>query len=267
LLVGVDEDRRLEKFWAEHRVSDVCESLGTLDLLGVTAPNFSHFKDMSRFQILRNRKRILLSAERFSKAGVRVSPHLNAITAGDWEFWLGFLREHPEVTTVTMEFQTGARADEDFGRQAFECLLAMRQKLGREIHPLLVGAGRFFKSARGSFDSFSIIDSQPFMQAVSRQVLGLDSSGRLVWKSAPTAQRAPLDDLIETNLVHYPDKLGAGAEETTERPREDPNQLELFCATSTPYFTAQPSAAGISEMNSAATVRCHSSKVSHSPAV
>src|SRR5207248_2056019 len=93
ILVGVDEDAPLERFWHHHRVHSVCEALAKLSL-EVTIPNYSFFTCVPRFQILRNRKRILLAAERLSRAGVRVAIHLNAITKADWAFWLTFLREH-----------------------------------------------------------------------------------------------------------------------------------------------------------------------------
>ena len=93
LLTGVDVDGPLETFWAEHRVSDVCKALTELDVIGVTIPNYSFFTDGPRFQILRNRKRILLVAERLSAAGVPVSLHIHGNTPRDWDFWLNFLKD------------------------------------------------------------------------------------------------------------------------------------------------------------------------------
>ena len=151
LLVGVDNDGPLENFWAEHRMHPVCEELADLGLLGVTVPNFSYFTCVPRFQVLRNRKRMLLVAERLSNAGVRVSPHFNANSDGDWQFWLGFLREHPEVETVTMEFQTGARADATVGREAFDQLVALQEKL--EKHESYIHSDAFHELlASGIFD-------------------------------------------------------------------------------------------------------------------
>ena len=240
LLVGVDDDAPIENFWAEHRISGVCEALAKLDLLGVTVPNFSHFTCVPRFQILRNRKRILLSAERLSNAGVKVSPHLHGITNKDWDFWFGFLKEHSEVTVVTMEFQTGARADSEVGRKDFEQLLECQNRLGRPLHPLLVGAARFYKEAKQGFRSFTIIDSQPFMQAINRQILTTDSSGRFFWKVSPKSKDAPLEELIETNILYYLDKLNGVSSEELGYQTQNPNQAELDWLTSTPYLTAQP---------------------------
>jgi hypothetical protein len=241
LLVGVDHDGPLENFWAEHRLHPVGERLADLGLLGVTVPNFSYFTCVPRFQILRNRKRILLAAERLSGAGVRVSPHLNANSEGDWLFWLGFLRDHPEVTTVTMEFQTGSRTNAAVGREAFDQLVALQDRLCRPLHPLLVGAARYYKEAQAKFGAFTVIDSQPFMQAVSRQVLAFEGS-RYFWKSTPTPMGAPLDDLIETNILYYEDKLSAGSDDEIECPAADPKQTEWPLETSKPYLTVKPQA-------------------------
>jgi hypothetical protein len=259
LLVGVDDDAPLEKFWAEHLVTNVCRALAGLDIIGVTVPNFSYFTCVPRFQILRNRKRILLTAERLSSAGVKVSPHLNGNTPADWDFWLRFLREHPEVETATVEFQTGARADGDVGKETFESLVLLLEKLGRPLHLFLVGAGRFAKEAWERIESFSIVDSQPFMQALARQVLSSSVSGGWEWSHSPTAPGAHLDDLVETNLVHYPEKLFALPGVGSNCPSVIPNQDEFDWQTSSPYLTAQPSAPVIPEMNLEATSPSHAS--------
>lgn len=241
LLVGVDLDAPIENFWEAHRLPGVLESIRDLGVIGVTVPNFSYFTCVPRFQIMRNWKRILLSAERLSAAGIHVAPHLNANTPGDWEAAYEFLRDHPEVSVVTMEFQTGTRANGEVGQEAFNELVRLQSRLGRALHPLLVGAARFYLEAKKHFATFTVIDSQPFMQAISRQVLTVDVEGRHVWTERPTPEGAPLDDLIETNMLLYPDKLNSGCQDAaTVVPAVDPRQVELTLTTSIPYLTAQP---------------------------
>jgi hypothetical protein len=252
LLVGVDEDAPLEQFWAEHQVHKVGKAIARLGVLGVTVPNFSYFTCVPRFQILRNRKRILLSAERLSGAGVPISIHINANCQGDWDFWKDFMLDHPEVSVITMEFQTGTRLNEQVGREAFGELIALRDKIGRQIHPLLVGGGRYYRQAEANFGSFTVIDSQPFMQALARQVFAPDETGHFRWKSQPTARGAPIDDLLELTLRFYEEKLLAAENNGALISREDPNQLSLDGIISTPYLTAQPHERGISERNSGA---------------
>jgi len=243
LLVGVDDDGPLETFWSEHRIHNISDALANLDLLGVTSPNFSFFTCVPRFQILRNRKRILLSSERLSNAGVRVAVHLNANTLGDWKFWGDFLKEHSECAVVTMEFQTGARALEEIGREAFDQLFRLQNSVGRPIHPILVGAGRYYREAMEKFDSFTVIDSQPFLQTVSRQILVRSMSGRYSWKESPTEFDGHLDELLNANLHQYEGKLlAATSDDESVEPLPDPRQLLLDGMISTPYLTAQPEA-------------------------
>lgn len=238
LLVGVDPDPPLESFWAEHRIQHIGESLAQLDLLGVTVPNFSFFTCVPRFQIMRNRKRILLSAERLSAAGVPVAVHLNAYTKGDWDFWLGYLRDHPECETVALEFQTGYRTDEE-GQAAFESLVSLRNQLGRRIHPILVGCGRFYKDASKEFASFTVIDSQPFMQTIARQVLRPSENGRFVWQHSPTLANETLGGLFDHNVRCYETKFLTEVDNEMLEQSEDSNQQELDF-TSTPYLTDHP---------------------------
>jgi hypothetical protein len=243
LLVGVDRDARLEAFWANHRIFKVGRALAKLGLLGVTVPNFSFFTCTPRFQILRNRKRILLVAERLSDAGVPVSPHLNANTEADWDFWLEFLREHPEVLTVTMEFQTGCLENETVGREAFNQLIALKQGLNRPLHVFLVGGGRYYQEARQRFGGcFSVIDSQPFMQTLARNRLVKNLAGNFEWQESLTDEKAALDDLFEWNVKSYPEKLSANSVRSVVPPAPEVDQFMLEFSTSTPYLTAQPSA-------------------------
>jgi hypothetical protein len=242
LLVGVDDDAPLENFWAEHRVQPVCAGIADLGVLGVTAPNYSYFTCVPRFQVMRNRKRMLLAAESLSAAGVNVAPHFNANTDWDWHFWFEFLREHPEVSAVSMEFQTGSLANRSVGQDAFDQLVRLQDSLGRPLHPLLVGAARHYREAQERFASFTVIDSRPYMQTVNRQVLSLAGNGRYFWEAFPTPRGAPLDDLLETNLLRYEDKLSSDSKEDTQFPLTDPRQGDLYLDTSIPYLTAQPQA-------------------------
>lgn len=223
LLVGVDKDRPLESFWHHHQTHRVCESLAQLGL-EVTIPNYSFFTCVPRFQILRNRKRILLVAERLSQAGVRVAIHLNALTKSDWTFWVDFLREHTEVTTVTLEFQTGPLADHACGQRVFDELDDLIDRVGRPLHILLVGAARFYTQARERRWNFTIIDSEPYMFAQHRRVLEKNKSGNYALRFIPTTPGAPVYHLFEANLKVYEKALIAGTVSPRELPKEDPNQ-------------------------------------------
>lgn len=223
ILVGVDEDPPLESFWQHHRTHNVCQALGRLGL-EVTIPNYSFFTDVPRFQILRNRKRLLLVAERLSQAGVRVALHINAITKADWAFWIAFLLEHTEVTTVALEFQTGPLANHAVGQKAFDELNELIVRVGRPLHILLVGAARFYAKARERRWQFTIIDSEPFMFAQHRHILEKQKTGNFARRFVPTTPGAPVYHLFEANLRVYEKALIAGSVSPQELPKEDPYQ-------------------------------------------
>lgn len=228
LLVGVDHDAPLETLWAELDQPGVCESIARLGL-EVTVPNYSFFTDVPRFQILRNFKRILLTAERLSQAEVRVSLHINAITTGDWARFRSFLQEHSEVSSITLEFQTGARIDKAFGDGTFDELVRLVNRLSRPLHCILVGAGRYYRSAHQRLKNFTIIDSVPFMHAQARKFLLKTSSGRFTWRSIRTNKNAPLHSLFETTLRNYEKKLSADGRELAGHQPADPKQHLLLC--------------------------------------
>lgn len=228
ILVGVDVDAPLERFWQHHRTQAVCAALARLGL-EVTIPNYSFFTCVPRFQILRNRKRILLVAERLSQAGVRVALHLNAITPADWAFWLAFLREHTEVSTVALEFQTGPLANHATGQQAMDDLDNLIDRVGRPLHILLIGAARFSHQARKRRWNFTVIDSVPFMYSQKRQLLSKARSGSFDLRQYPTQNGAPLHQLFEANLTAYEQMLKDGIDTPRELPTEHPNQVPLLC--------------------------------------
>jgi hypothetical protein len=227
LLIGVAHDPPLETFWAKHSTNGVCRSLARLGLES-TVPNFSFFTCVPRFQILRNRKRILLTAARLSEAGVRVSPHLNANTPGDWAFWLKFLEQHPEVATVTMEFQTGARRDKAFGDEAFNSLASTVKTLGRPIHCLLVGAARYYKAACDHLSAFTVIDSVPFMYAQKRHVLVKTAASQYVLRPVQTQKLASLQALFESTLQHYEAMLSKSPGKPRSLPKQCSAQAEFL---------------------------------------
>ncbi len=236
ILSGVAIDRRIERFWAEHRKHGIATQLARLNLSGVTTPNFSFFTDVTRFQILRNRKRLMLVNERLSEAGVPVAPHLNAITDRDWEFWEEMLQDHQNVSVVTLEFQTGYAASAD-GTDAILRVADLQQKLGRLIHPILVGGAKHYLEAQKYFTRFTVIDSRPFMEAQNRRTLTATETGGFRWRKTPTAIGKPVDELLRVNLALYLEKLKAPIPEK-EEVEFDTGQMDLF--DSTPYFTAQP---------------------------
>jgi hypothetical protein len=258
VLCGVDHDPPLETFWAKHSLPGVLDAIAALDL-DVSVPNFSFFTCVTGFQILRNRKRTLLCAERLSQAGIRVSLHLNANTDAHWAFWLNFLSQHSEVTCVTVEFQTGALLNQEFGRYTFDHIVQLQNQLGRPLHFLLVGAARFYSRAVAELRFFSVLDSRPFICATKRKMLVRTGKGDHVWQAYPTRQGSSLAPLFEHNLKFYRRMLKRGLDKPEPEPEEKgqlkfsfsprlhtlrPTRLPSGSRSRTPLPRSQPTRAG-----------------------
>jgi hypothetical protein len=179
---------------------NLAAQLARLRAAAIIAPNFSFFiGDVPRTHTLYNRKRICLAAQKLSDAGCRVILPLNAVTANDWDFWYGVLRDNPSITYVAKEFQTGLSGP-ILGGTAIKRLAEMQDRLRRSLHPVALGAYNFRRELRQHFNSHTIIDSRPFMLTVSRRQTTRAPSGRYVDAFTPTSSGQPLDHLLNHNI-------------------------------------------------------------------
>ena len=167
VLRGVDEDESLERYWASRKRDALVERLQSLGPLLVIAPNFSHFGDVPRTDNLWNRRRQLLCIEEMAEVGMNVVPHLNDIVRGDWEFWHSYLRDNPSIRIVAKEFQTRCRNRVE-GKRAISNLAELQQRLGRELHPIIVGGAQFTETLVEEFRRFTILDSRAIIGAFNR---------------------------------------------------------------------------------------------------
>lgn len=206
LITSIAYDNFLEQYWRYARHHRAHEELAKLDLVGMTVPNFSYFTDAPRTHILYNRRRAMLAAERISDEGVGVIPHLNALTPADWNFWVEMLRAQPQLNFVCKEFQTGL-AQQDAAENAIHQLAMVQDRIGRDLHPLLLGAARFVPLIARYFKRFTIIDSRPFISAVKRQKFCYSSSGTHTWEKYPTPVGAKIDALVSHNVEAYTDYI------------------------------------------------------------
>jgi hypothetical protein len=116
----------------------------------------------------------------------------------DWDFHESFLRAHPEVDQIALEFQTGlARLDR--AALVFERLAAIQDRLQRRLHLFAIGASRYRTELPKRFDTFTILDSMPFMKAVKRRAAG-PIRRRVAWDRAPDEDVA---DLVLHNVARY----------------------------------------------------------------
>lgn len=176
MLVSVAEDRHIEAYWAMRRVRDLAQHIVKLDFAAVTVPNYSFFTDAPRTDILFNRKRMMIVAEELSAAGQAVIPHLQAITAADWRFWEELLSQQP-IAYVAKEFQTGLRVRER-GLAAIEALRRTQDRIGRALHPVVIGGAQYNADFAQQFASHTIVDSHAFMTTVKRKAFTI-VDGRL----------------------------------------------------------------------------------------
>jgi len=205
ILVGPGKDRGIETYWRMHRVGDVANALARLEISVAIAPNYSMFLEDPRPQHLHNRKRSLIVAKTWSAAGLPVAIYPQAVTRADWEFHESFLRAHPEVSQVALEFQTGL-ANPERAASAFENFSRIQDRLGRRLHLFAIGASCYRDQLRKRFDSFTILDSTPFMKAMKRRAVA-GVGRRIGWERALGEDVA---NLVLHNVGRYVDWLGRG---------------------------------------------------------
>jgi Domain of unknown function (DUF4417) len=201
ILRGTAKDPPLERYWKYRRRDDAPRMMASLGVSLVVGPNFSHFLDVPRTDNLFNRKRQLICLGEMASAGLNPVPHLSAVMPGDWSFWKDYLRSNPSIRHVAVEFQTGNKRGAE-GTKAVRRLSRLQDQLGRNLHPILIGAAQFLTRVACEFDNFTLIDSTPFMKAVKRMSFDDSKAGR-AWVEERTSPGEPIDSLIAQNIVGY----------------------------------------------------------------
>lgn len=196
LLLSIGKDNRLEHHWRYSESRRLPEYLASLGVSHITAPNFSFALNDPRPEHLVNRSRSLREAERFTAAGLSVVPHVNAFNQTDWDYWRAFLKDHPHLSMIVQEFQTGL-AVRNKARWHIWQLMNIEQSLGRGFRLIAVGGRRHLPLLVG-LSGVTIIDGNPFLKTHVRQRL---VDGR--WIKHATAEGAPLDTLLEENVAAY----------------------------------------------------------------
>jgi len=199
ILLSIAKDDRLERYWQYEDSSRLPEQLANLRIEYVTAPNYSFPLNVPRPDHLLNRMRSLRSAERLSAAGIKVIPHLNSFNETDWKFWRDFLKDHPHINIVALEFQTGLASPRKAAWHVCQ-LYNIQESLGRKLH-LIAVAGRRHLPLLAGFSNLTIIDSAPFVRACKRR-LRLDLMDNK-WVVNKTVPGSPVDDLLRHNVSTY----------------------------------------------------------------
>lgn len=202
ILRGTAKDRFLERYWEYRKTDDVAGQVARLNVSLFIGPNYSHFLDVPRSDLLYNRKRQLLCLAELSQAGVPVAPNLSAVMPADWDFWSAFLRDSPQLVHVAVNFQTGYRSRTE-GMKAIDRVRRMQDETGRGLSLVLVGGAQYVRDVAGRFASFTLIDSQPFKQSVYRKLFRPDRSRRRRWEDGWTMDGQPIDDIMQRNVEGY----------------------------------------------------------------
>lgn len=195
ILTSVEKDNKLEWYWRHEVSNGLPQQLFELGIQYVTSPNFSFPLNVPRPEHLVNRRRTLRSAERLSAAGLDVIPHLNAVTETDWDCWRDFLRDHPHLHYVALEFQTGLRTVRK-AKWHLGQLLNLQESLGREVHLIAIGGKQHIRFL-SEFSGVTIIDSSPFIWTHKRRKVQRVNNRWTIEQSAPDE---PLHDLLQHNF-------------------------------------------------------------------
>jgi hypothetical protein len=219
LLLSIGKDNRLEHHWRYSASQRLPEYLASLGIAHITAPNFSFALNDPRPEHLVNRSRSLREAERFTAAGLSVIPHVNAFNQTDWDSWRDFFRNHPHLTMVAQEFQTGL-AGGTRARWHMWQLMNIEQSLGRGFRLIAVGGRRHLPLLVG-LGAVTVVDANPFVKTQVRRKL---VQGK--WINHATAEGVPLDALMEENIAAYGEYVAAEHAVAKERgpllPRFEP---------------------------------------------
>jgi hypothetical protein len=198
----IGPDAKLENYWRYRHEKGYLLHLARLGLTHIIAPNFSMACDTVRTDHLANRKRSLICAEEFSNAGISVIPYLAAVTEYDWEVWRWFLLEHPEISLVCKEFQTGG-ANPGRGSWHVQQLLKLERDIGRPLHVVGIAGKRQLPALRAA-GRVTIIDSNPFSKTMHRQELVTGNA----WVKVSVKNGRPLTKLLSQNIEHYSAMIG-----------------------------------------------------------
>lgn len=225
VLSGTDQDLPLERWWRLKDRTATARALGDLGVKLITAPNFSLFDDVPRFDNMYNMKRIAISAAEIQSAGVHCAIHVNARTDRDWDHWISYLTERDEYDYIAFEFGTGAGARPRFPWHVKQ-LCRLAREVPRPINLIARGGIPGLQDLGKAFSTVTLIDTASFVRAQRRRRAVVSSTG-LSWEQALTPKGAFIDDLLDENVA----AMGTFVQSLIG-PRSRPLvQLQRICAT------------------------------------
>ena len=199
IVTGVDIDRSLERWWSFGDRPRLINSLRSLGVEMVTAPNFSLFTNVTRHDNLHNMKRIALTWAEFMAGGIPCALHVNARTDTDYRRWSDFVAEREDVSLLAFEFTTGTRSPVRGGYHRDQ-LLALAAQARRPLHLVLRGGRPHLRELTAGFASVSVIDADPYIKTKYRQRAQFRIGADITWRRSPTPKGQPLDALLHHNI-------------------------------------------------------------------
>jgi hypothetical protein len=166
-LVGVVDDRRLERLWHTSDASDVWRRLAQLDFDWTTSFSYSAWEDMPKWDQIYNIDRGLVTHDLLSARGIPTIPFvLFDCTARDREDSLAWLERRPDVQTVAVLTQcrkTGADLE-----RVLDEMSALHADLSRSVQFLVVGPStpRRIQRVMERFPTAKIVTEGPFQKAL-----------------------------------------------------------------------------------------------------
>lgn len=220
ILCGTGDDPPLERYYENRRRDNIPAILAGLGVTLAIGPNFSHILDVVRTDNMFNRRRQLMCLAELSAVGINAVPHLNHAQQGDWEYWADYLKYNSSVVYVAKEFQTGNR-NKSQGETTLREIQRIQDKIGRALHPILIGGAQFTESAAIMFENFSILDSNPFSKARARRLYFMrDSkleSNPLRDTTVGWRYEDPIDHVLANNISEYSQAISLRTEAARNR--------------------------------------------------
>lgn len=196
---GVATDGPLEAWWKLDDRRGLIRELKRAGVDLVTAPNYSLFSAVPRWDNLHAVKRIGIVWSEFQLEGLPAAVHLNAASEHDYERWTEFIAERPEASLVAVEFGTGA-GDPGRLQQHVEWLCKLASSIDRPLTLIVRGAKELLGRLSGSFSQVVYLDSDAFLKTQKRHRADIARNGRLTWRSLPTLPGIALDELLAHNV-------------------------------------------------------------------
>lgn len=198
IITGVAADSAIEAWWSFGDRRRLIASMRNLHIEMVTAPNYSLFTDVSRYDNLHNLKRIAVVTAELMASGMPCALHVNGRTDTDYRRLADYVAERDEIAALSFEFTTGCAGDRgDYHR---ERLVAMAAHVGRPLKLIVRGGRRHLAHLTSAFSSVSVLDADPYVKAKYRQRARCLPDGEVEWHSFPTPAGEPLDELLSHNI-------------------------------------------------------------------